>query len=111
MINQVKNNDVLYRDLRALGYEDDKIPAWWYSPGRDVAEGAETLQTVAEAGEGRTEVEGEEGYDPTPPRIPATKEGRPALLAQLSDPILCKVHQPSAPLSKRQQASPMLSLA
>ena len=104
MINQVKNNDVLYRDLRALGYEDDKIPAWWYSPGRDVAEGAETgktvedpvgdvaegaetLQTVAEAGEGRTEVEGVEGYDVTPPQTPTPREGRPALQAQLSDPI------------------------
>ena len=63
------------------------LPVWWFS----LARGARTTQapaqrtlTDAEGAEGaedRTETQEADGYDPTPPRTPASKEGRPALQA------------------------------
>ena len=94
MIKQAASNANLYDKLLAAGYTDGEFPNWWYSPGRASGEGAKVGKTVdvpAEGGELSIEVdkvEGVEGYEETPPRQPAPREGRPALLAQRSDPIL-----------------------
>jgi len=118
MIKQAASNATLYDKMLAAGYTDGEFPSWGYSPGRASGEGGETVDVLAAAGktvdvlaEGGEpsievdKVEGVDGYDPTPPQTPAPKEGRPALLAQLSDPILSDPMQGSPALSTIEQAS------
>ena len=79
-------NNAILRRVRAA------FPVWWFSPARDVAEGAgkvaeeaQVAQKKGEAGEGgevSTKVESKEGYDVVLPKTPALREdklGRPPL--------------------------------
>jgi len=89
MIKQARSNATLYNEMLEAGYTDGEFPDWWFSPAR----GAKTAQVPGEDAEGAKvrkdtqKVEGEEGYDPTPPETPTPREGRPALQAQRSDPM------------------------
>ena len=94
MLKQARFNAKLYEDMLKAGYTDGEFPAWWFSPGRASGEGAkagETVDVPAEGGEPSIDVDkvdGVEGYEVVPPKTPAPREGRPALQAQRSDPIL-----------------------
>ena len=131
------NNEIFHR-VRAA------FPAWWYSPVRDAGEmqtlaertqtlaerrqtAAERTETLAEGAEDRRDTQGEEAYDPTPPRTPAPREGRPAIpasaqpsaaeptstaLSHAQPAIPAQPSQPlphSAMLSQRQPPSATLS--
>lgn len=96
MIRHAKLNSTLYEEMIALGYLDKSFPVWWYSPGREGTKAKTVGQggTTGEGGEqiaGRsTELEEGEDFAPTPPDIPASREGRPALHESpvLSYPLL-----------------------
>jgi len=109
MTKQARSNAKLYEEMLEAGYTDEEFPDWWYSPAR----GAKTAQVPGKDAEGAEvridvdKVEGVEAYDPTPPRQPASREGRPALPAQRSDPI--RSDPIRSTLSTCQRASPMLS--
>ena len=112
MIKQARSNATLYEEMLAAGYTNGEFPAWWFSPAQE----AELRQTPAQrtlkqaeqaqqAGEGRDK-QGEEAYDPPPPRTPAPREGRPAIPASAQ---LSAAEPASAALSHAQPASATFS--
>ncbi len=85
MVKQARSNAKLYEEMLAAGYTDGEFPAWWFSPARDgqtpaqtpaqtepAADGTLKQAQLAEDGSAR---QGEQGYDPTPPQKPASREG------------------------------------
>ena len=120
MIKQARSNATLYAEMLAAGYTDEEFPEWWFSPARGAgttqaepaeitlkqAEPAEVTLKQAEQAEDGRDKQGEEAYDPTPPRTPASREGRPALPASAqpsdairSDPALSHAQPTSATFS------------
>ena len=82
MVKQAASNPVLYEQMLKAGYTDEEFPAWWYSPARG-AGAAQEAKKEGEPAEGaevsikKQSEESEEGYDVTPPRQPASREGIP----------------------------------